>query len=123
MNYSAFLVFFCLSSFFFFFVSHSTYSNIFAFVAGVIEGETKFLAVYPHRSAFSLFSHNLLRPVPKASGHSRDPVHVKGVGDSTVLNKAFQAKKSPLKYNPPSKVPLALTGNVLSTCSTLSALF
>ena len=86
MNYSAFLVFFCLSSFFFFFfVSRSTYSNIFAFVAGVIEGETKFLVVYPHRSAFSLFSHNLLRHVPKASGRSRDPVHVKGVGDATII--------------------------------------
>lgn len=86
MNYSAFLVFFCLSSFFFlFFVSRSTYSNIFAFVAGVIEGETKFLVVDPHRSAFSLFSHNLLRRVPKASARSRDPVHVKGVGGTTVL--------------------------------------
>ena len=74
-----------LLSFFFFFVSRSTYSNIFAFVAGVIEGETKFLVVYPHRSAFSLFSHNLLRRVLKAPGHSRDPVLVKGVGDTTVL--------------------------------------
>ena len=81
MNYSAFLVF-CLFVFFFFFASHCTYSNVFAFVAGVIEGEAKFLAVDPHRSAFSLFSHNLLRPVPKASGN---PVHVKGVGDTTVL--------------------------------------
>ena len=83
MNYSAFLVFFfvCLI----FFASHSADSDVFAFVAGVIEGETKFLVVYPHRSAFSLFSHNLLRRVPKASGRSRDPVHVKGVGDTTVL--------------------------------------
>ena len=84
MNYSAFLVF-CLFVFFFFFASHCTYSNVFAFVAGVIEGEAKFLAVDPHRSAFSLFSHNLLRRVLKAPGHSRDPVLVKGVGDTTVL--------------------------------------
>lgn len=81
-----FLSFFCLSSLsFFFFASHFTYSNIFAFVAGVIEGETKFLAVDPRRSAFSLFSHNLLCRVPKAPGHSRDPVLVKGVGDTTIL--------------------------------------
>lgn len=87
MFYSAFLVFFVWlsSSFFFFFASHSTYSNVFAFVAGVIEGETKFLAVDPHRSVFSLFSHNLLRRVPKASGRSRDPLLVKGVGDTTAL--------------------------------------
>ena len=77
--------FFVCLLFSFFFVSHSTYSNIFAFVAGVIEGETKFLAVDPRRSAFSLFSHNLLCRVPKAPGHSRDPVLVKGVGDTTVL--------------------------------------
>ena len=80
--------FLCLSSsffFFFFFASHSTYSNVFAFVAGVIEGETKFLAVDPHRSVFSLFSPNLLRRVPKASGRSRDPLLAKGVGDTTVF--------------------------------------
>lgn len=79
-----FLSFVCLSSSFFF-ASHCTYSNVFAFVARVIEGEAKFLAFDPHRTAFSLFSHNLLRHVPKASGRSRDPVHVKGVGDTTVL--------------------------------------
>ena len=55
-------------------------------------------------NAFSLFSHNLLRRVPKAPGHSGDPVHVKGVGDTTVLKQGFCSQKiAPVSLIVPAK--------------------